>query len=125
MAPIPRVDARSPAALSPDARLDGKLRQQAVVENLLEAVMKDHSGCDTWELGTRTRLPGDQWVVPVRLTNIKEEGWLGPKKTAVEVRFAVVDGEGRVRSTHAQHPVAGATAAFPDNGHNSWTFRGQ
>lgn len=122
-----KISSSSPSAAGAaprEAHLEGRLRQQAVVENLLEAVMADRPGCDTWELGARTRLAGDQWVVPVRLTVIKENGWLSPKKTEVEVRFAVVDGEGRHLATHREHPVRGATPTFPKNGLNSWDSRG-
>lgn len=117
-----RVPGEGPAA--GEAHLTGRLRQQAVVENLLNAVMADRPGCDTWELGKMSKLPDGNWVVPVRLTLILEEGLLKPKKTDVDVRYAVVDGEGRHLATHREHPVAGAETSFPKNGLNSWDFRG-
>lgn len=110
----------APSAQAREAHLDTQLRKQAVVENLLEAVMTGRPGCDTWELGARTKLSEDRWVVPVRLTLIKENGWLSPKKTDVDVRYAVVDGEGRHLATHLKHPVAGATTTFPKNGLTIW-----
>lgn len=111
-------------AASGEAHLVARLREQAVVENLLGAVMADRPGCDTWELGKMTKLDDNHWVVPVRLTLILEEGFLKPRKTDVEVRYAVVTGEGRHVSTHREHPVAGADTSFPKNGLNSWDFRG-
>lgn len=113
----------APSAHAPEAHLDGQLRKQAVVENLLEAVMQGRPGCDSWELGARSKLSEDRWVIPVRLTLIKEDGWLAPKKKDVEVRYAVVNGEGRHLETHARHPVAGAATTFPKNGLNSWDTR--
>lgn len=111
-----------------EAHLDTQLRKPAVVENLLEAVMQGRPGCDSWELGARTKVGEDRWVIPVRLTLIKEEsGWLSKGKKEVEVRYAEVTGDGRHVATHAKHPVPGAATTFPKNGLNSWdyTFAGR
>lgn len=110
-------------ARAKEAHLDDQLTKPAVVENLISAVLEGRPGCDTWELGARTKMAEDRWVIPVRLTVIKENGWLTPKKTDVEVRYAVVNGEGRHLSTHTTHPVSGAATTFPKNGLNSWDWR--
>lgn len=106
-----------------EAHLRGRLGEHFIASNLLEAVMKNRPGCDTWEFGAMSRLSDNLWVVPVRLTNFLAAGLFQTRKAEVDVRYAVVDAEGSHVSTLRSHPVPGAETSFPDTGLNSWTMR--